>query len=178
MRSGVAKRAASASRANSLLAASTNSSSSEPSARSGGGLSTPGGGSISGGCGVGGSSLGGSRFTGSPSGGCIGFGSPSGGVPGGGFPSPSIIKAHSFRRGRQERVGAVEVDLALRIGLVNADQLQPGHLQEREERRHHAVPLDGGQVGEERAERQPLGIPQPVADGRDAVADGEALDEN
>src|SRR3954470_750781 len=93
--------------------------------------------------------------------------------------STSVFKRDSFGGALgQERLRAGEIDFAVLIGLVDADQLQPRHLEEREKGGNHAVPIALVQLGEQAGEGDPLLDPEAVGDGGDAIADGEPLDED
>src|SRR4051812_14992855 len=92
--------------------------------------------------------------------------------------SPSVVKPRSFRGRAFERLGPPDVDLRVTLRLVHLDQLEPRHLQDGEKGGHHPVPVALAQVAEERGEGDALLRSQPVGDHRDAVADGEPLDEH
>src|SRR5438067_4393532 len=101
------------------------------------------------------------------------------GVSSGTPSSTSVVKRHSFGGAAgEQRLRSGEMDLAVLAGLVDADELEPRHLEEREEGRDHAVPIAAEEICEEAAEGEALLGAQPVGDGGDAIADGEALDEN
>src|SRR5712691_7822363 len=105
-----------------------------------------------------------------------GASTPSGGTPP--FRSAPVVKLDSFRRGVGKALGAGQVDLAVRVRLVDLDQLQLGHLEHGQEGGHQAVPVVRAQIGEQRGEGDPLLLAQPIGDGGDAVADREPLDED
>src|SRR6266478_8808424 len=92
--------------------------------------------------------------------------------------SPSIVKRGSFGGGSEQRVRTPDVDLRVSLRLVHLDQLQPRHLQDREEGGDDAVPIALGQVREQRSEGDAVVGAQPVGDHRNAVADREPLDED
>src|SRR5439155_7030049 len=91
--------------------------------------------------------------------------------------SPSIVKRGSFGGGSEERVRTPDVDLRVSLRLVHLDQLQPRHLQDREEGGNDAVPIAVAQVREQGSKGDAVVGAQTVGDHRNADADRDPLDE-